>query len=293
MANKRRNPRPAFSLTAVEPGTRAVAVQPLQVRLLAASFYRGFSWHWQNHAAPYWRFYWNPQGGASLFLDGAEYPLRPAEFMLIPPNTAFFPRSYGPMDHFFVHFLVGAPYEGVAPGITTGPAGAADTAFLRLLMAELEAGAVLAPAAQARLLAVLFTALSWLPAAALVPPRSESRLDKVLAHLDTHASEPLQNVGLARLAGMSTSTFVRVFRRQTGLTPHQHLGRLRVDKACLMLHFSDAGIKEVAAACGFCDRHHFTRTFVRWRGVTPAAFRRQRPVAGGKGEANMTGRGGT
>ena len=34
-------------------------------------------------------------------------------------------------------------------------------------------------------------------------------------------------------------------------------------------------IEEIASACGFCDRYHFTHAFIRSRKTSPAAFRKQ------------------
>lgn len=83
-----------------------------------------------------------------------------------------------------------------------------------------------------------------------------------------------QPVGLAELAafaGLSRFELHRRFREQTGLTPHAFQRNLRITQARAMLRTGDP-IAEVAAACGFADQPHLTRTFRRAVGVTPARF---------------------
>jgi transcriptional regulator GlxA family with amidase domain len=75
---------------------------------------------------------------------------------------------------------------------------------------------------------------------------------------------------------MSVNTFLRAFKKATGQTPHQYGLRVRLDHAAMLLLHSDHSIEQIAEACGFCDRHAFTRQFTRRRGSGPAAFRAHR-----------------
>jgi AraC-like DNA-binding protein len=64
---------------------------------------------------------------------------------------------------------------------------------------------------------------------------------------------------------------VRRFRDQTGLTPHAFQTNVRIARARAMLSGGEP-IARVAAACGFADQPHLTRTFRRAVGVTPGRF---------------------
>jgi AraC-like DNA-binding protein len=76
---------------------------------------------------------------------------------------------------------------------------------------------------------------------------------------------------LASFAGLSRFELVRRFREQTGLTPHAFQTNLRIAHARTMLRAGEP-IAGVAAACGFADQPHLTRTFRRAVGVTPGRF---------------------
>lgn len=76
---------------------------------------------------------------------------------------------------------------------------------------------------------------------------------------------------LSAFAGLSRFELVRRFREQTGLTPHAFQTNLRVAHARTMLRAGDP-IAQIAAACGFADQSHLTRTFRRAVGITPGRF---------------------
>ncbi|MDE1146470.1 MAG: helix-turn-helix transcriptional regulator [Azospirillaceae bacterium] len=82
---------------------------------------------------------------------------------------------------------------------------------------------------------------------------------------------PLKDV--AEACQLSVSQLVRAFRTSVGLTPHQWLINHRLDRAKVLL---DGGhpLVDIAAACGFSDQSHFTRTFTRRLGIAPGAWRR-------------------
>lgn len=78
---------------------------------------------------------------------------------------------------------------------------------------------------------------------------------------------------LARVAGMHGRALIRLFRQETGDTPMAWLRARRIALACELLHHGERKIDDIAAAVGFCDRYHFTKTFTRLREMSPGAFR--------------------
>ncbi|HKQ40341.1 MAG TPA: helix-turn-helix transcriptional regulator, partial [Verrucomicrobiae bacterium] len=80
---------------------------------------------------------------------------------------------------------------------------------------------------------------------------------------------------LAGAAGLSPFHFARLFKRSTGLSPHQYVLRCRVERARGLLMRSKASIAEVAVEVGFCDQSHLAAHFKRVYGVSPKAFLQQ------------------
>ena len=78
---------------------------------------------------------------------------------------------------------------------------------------------------------------------------------------------------LAALAHMSPYHFARLFKKSTGLPPHQYVIARRVERAKELLRDRDPlPLAEVAAETGFSSQSHFTRHFKRFVGVTPRQF---------------------
>ena len=80
---------------------------------------------------------------------------------------------------------------------------------------------------------------------------------------------------LATACGMSANGFAKGFRGSTGLSPRQWLISFRIARAQDMLAESAAPLSAIALDCGFCDQSHFTRSFTRMVGKTPAVWRRE------------------
>ena len=80
---------------------------------------------------------------------------------------------------------------------------------------------------------------------------------------------------LAKRALMSPRTFARRFRDETGTTPHQWITRQRVAAAEELLERSDHPVEWIAGQVGFGNAATLRHHFVRVRGVSPQAYRRQ------------------
>jgi transcriptional regulator GlxA family with amidase domain len=98
-----------------------------------------------------------------------------------------------------------------------------------------------------------------------------------------HIAEDLSVERLASNVNMSTRQFTRVFRSEKGTTPARFVERVRVEVARGLLEASGAGVKSVAAKCGFGSADSMRRSFLRVIGMTPSEIassrQRMRPSA--------------
>ncbi|MBI4026519.1 MAG: helix-turn-helix transcriptional regulator [Verrucomicrobia bacterium] len=78
---------------------------------------------------------------------------------------------------------------------------------------------------------------------------------------------------LARLCGMSSSTFTRRMHARFGASPKKVLLQKRMERAKILLLESPYKIDAIAADLGYKEPGHFTRQFKKWVGVSPSAFR--------------------
>jgi AraC-like DNA-binding protein len=72
---------------------------------------------------------------------------------------------------------------------------------------------------------------------------------------------------------VSTFYFCKLFRKTTGLTFTDYLGRVRVEKAKNLLLNPHLRVSEIAYTVGFQSLTHFNRIFRKTTGEAPTAFR--------------------
>jgi AraC-like DNA-binding protein len=78
---------------------------------------------------------------------------------------------------------------------------------------------------------------------------------------------------LSAVAAMSKYHFLRTFQHASGMTPHQYLLGRRIRAAAAVLRTTERPVARVAFDQGFADLAAFNRSFRRFIGATPTAFR--------------------
>ena len=81
---------------------------------------------------------------------------------------------------------------------------------------------------------------------------------------------------LCGVAHVSKYHFIRLFRRQFGITPHKYLLSCRVNQARRELE-NGMTPSDAAQMAGFADLSHLNRNFKRIYGTTPKRYQRNRP----------------
>lgn len=109
------------------------------------------------------------------------------------------------------------------------------------------------------------------------PPRgglTRAQVARAVEFMDANLAGPLSLREIAGAAGLSPAHFIRQSNATLGLSPHQYLLRLRLERARHLLRETDRSIAQIAFECGFSHQEHMMRFFGRFAGTTPAAFRR-------------------
>ena len=115
--------------------------------------------------------------------------------------------------------------------------------------------------------------------AAEIPTRSESgglakwRLKLVAMYVEEHLGEKVTLADMAGASRLSRMHFAVLFRRATGMRPHEYLLNQRIRAAQQMLEASEKSIVEIASDVGFQNQAHFTTVFKRFASCTPARWR--------------------
>jgi AraC family transcriptional regulator len=82
---------------------------------------------------------------------------------------------------------------------------------------------------------------------------------------------PLESI--AGLCGITVRHLCRMFRSQTGMTPHEYIIKCRVDRAIELIRMGSMSFADIADIVGFFDQAHMSATFRRETGRSPSHFR--------------------
>jgi AraC-like DNA-binding protein/ligand-binding sensor protein len=93
------------------------------------------------------------------------------------------------------------------------------------------------------------------------------------AYIVGHQADPIDLDNVAKAMHVSTFYFCKMFKRSTGLTFTEYLGRVRIEKAKTMLLNPHLRISEIAYEVGFQSLTHFNRVFRQVTGQSPTGFR--------------------
>jgi AraC-like DNA-binding protein len=94
-------------------------------------------------------------------------------------------------------------------------------------------------------------------------------------YIEENLGKPIALQELAGLACVSVRHFERASRQSLGVPPHRYVLERRLSAARnLLLSHPNLNIEEIARQLGFSSSSHFSSTFVRRMGCSPATFRR-------------------
>jgi AraC-like DNA-binding protein len=239
------------------------------------------TWNYQGVCSPFWRAYYNRDGGAAVRVHGKLLRLGPGQVVILPEEVRYDCIPRRGVRHFWIHFSVEAGQAAAFDGpweIRLDRHGRQAWENLCREVSEVSE--------MKRAHGVRVRLLRHLCAAALVDAigRVEDarlggvspRLRQLLSWFERSLASPPSLDEMAARAGMGRRSFFRWFRNETGSTPVNFLTRLRIREACRLLRFGTDSIEQIAETTGFANRHHFTRVFTAQTGAGPAAYRKGR-----------------
>lgn len=83
------------------------------------------------------------------------------------------------------------------------------------------------------------------------------------------------NEELAKLCGISKFYFMKLFKKNLGVSPQEYYAELIIDKSSHLLINTDYSISEIAKLCGVEDALYFSRMFKKHMGISPSTYRKK------------------
>lgn len=267
------------------------------------------NWEHKDLSFPYWRIYNNVQKGAFMEHNGKIYEMQPDTLYLIAPNTSYSSRLYdnpipqegyhltggrisettpqehrqlikdGAINHLFIHFTLGYPYDNISPGIYLFRINKQLENKTKLLRSYLTKNvAQFNFTISLTIHSLICELLSGIDEEEWKYSVRDARIANVISHIENNIDHEFSNKSLADIAQMATNAFARLFKEHTGETLQHFIRSKRIHVACLFLLHADLSIDEIAEKTGFANRYHFSRIFRQITGHTPAKYRSLRFV---------------
>ncbi|MBQ6221293.1 MAG: helix-turn-helix transcriptional regulator [Solobacterium sp.] len=92
-------------------------------------------------------------------------------------------------------------------------------------------------------------------------------------NIERHYHSELRIEEMAEHLGLSTPYFIRLFKKETQMTPNEYLVKYRLKIAADLLQNSNFSISQISSEVGFQDSNYFTRCFRKQYQVTPTQYR--------------------
>lgn len=102
----------------------------------------------------------------------------------------------------------------------------------------------------------------------------DRRIRRSVELMHTQLDQDLTLKELSAASYLSPFHFARLFKKLTGLSPHNYLASIRATRAQLLLAETDLSVTEIGARVGYLSGSHFTKAFRLATGATPREFRK-------------------
>ena len=112
-----------------------------------------------------------------------------------------------------------------------------------------------------------------MPINGIPTPYDLARIKKALSFIEMHYRTNIYAEQLASEVSMDIKQLQEGIRQLTGLTLHNYLLKVRVDKATEHLADFSKSIKYIALKYGFSNPGHFSTEFKKQKGLSPREYR--------------------
>lgn len=103
--------------------------------------------------------------------------------------------------------------------------------------------------------------------------RSAGIIEDSVAYINDHLAQELSLEDLATQAALSPFYFSRLFKRETGFSPHQYILTARISNAKFLLQSTGDSVKRICFTVGFTSESSFCTAFKKETGLTPSEYR--------------------
>ncbi len=258
-------------------------------------------WNWKNISSPFTRLYYVTEGTALLILPSGIQELKPNNLYLIPSFTEHSYQCDTHFCHYYLHI-----YEDINSGSGlledwNFPVEITSNVIDRELFARLceinpnmklknsnpasydnndmliqniikNKERTFCDKVESR--GIVYQLLSRFVKD--IKPKidvSDDRIQRALSYIRKNVYTSISLEDLSQKSYLSKDHFIRLFKKEVGLTPLQYINQKKIEKAQLILITNDIPIKNIAYMLAFEDHSYFNRVFKKETGMTPQQYK--------------------
>lgn len=259
-------------------------------------------WNWKNVKSPFVRLYYVTRGTAKVILPNEILELQPHHMYLIPSFTKHSYVNNGLFEHYYIHiyedahsfsgFLEDLEYPLDIPAenidlelckrlmkinpsmhLSNSDPTTYDNTLTLMQSIVRNKHRMLCDRIESR--GILYQLISkFLKYAKPKIEINDSRIQKCIAYIRRHIDVNIKIEDLAMQANVSKDHFIRMFKKETRMTPMQYISQKKIEKAQLLLITEDKTVKEIAFMLSYNDQSYFNRLFKKHTGISPLNYRK-------------------
>ena len=264
--------------------------------------YQNADWNWKQVSSPFTRLYYVTKGCARIVFPDKVQELTPGHLYLIPAFTTHSYECEGLFEHYYIHIYEDAqsdsgflddfnfPIEMSATEIDlllfqrlceinptmrlqqSNPMSYDNNPMLLQSIAK-NKQRILCDRVESR--GILYQLIArFLKDAQLKSETADDRIQKCLTYIRKNINQNIKIGTLAEIVCLSRDHLIRLFKKETGLTPVQYISYKKMEKAQLLLVSGNMSIKEIAFMLSYEDHSYFNRLFKKATGLSPMEYRR-------------------
>ena len=108
------------------------------------------------------------------------------------------------------------------------------------------------------------------------------KFEEVINYINNNIERKISNLELAEMVNMSEFHFIRSFKREMGLSPHEFILKSRVNTASFLLKATSLTLTEITYKCGYANEAAFSNSFKTFTGTTPLKYRQKATLSSSK-----------
>lgn len=225
----------------------------------------------------FYEFIWTIEGGGSIEFQRKKLDLRPNEIFIIPPDIQRVFYTNGVKWHFRWFTITGDFFGELVksfnlPFLESKSLGCSLTSDFVKLETDLKESFSTNTNEAAE---TVFRILNKSAGKGLALEKKSRLVTEALALMEKNIALKELNVDwISEKLKCDRSHFSRLFKKESGMSPSEHITMKRLQMAADFLKNKNEKIYEIADLCGFADPDYFSRSFKKRTGMSPGEFRK-------------------